>query len=248
MEYDSVVGQYYDRARDYSSLAGRFTVMDPAGFGAGSANLYSYVDNGPANAIDPSGQMAEYRTMMAGVAFSQLPAARAYNIARTSYDGAQNTGPPSGQTAGNAPTKTGDPNAPVSGHSPTAQGIDFSKIAARLAMNTLRTAYEKAKMAVSGMNTLMVKLVAARLGLVVSLNSVNALRNVGVQKAGVWRGILIRFGSWYAARQIQNKIDVVDADIKVLSGSIAAAQKAADLAYAAYAAAASAAGQQPLPP
>ena len=55
MEYDSVTGQYYDRARYYSPLTGRFEVQDPKRFAAGDTDLYRYVGNDPANATDPSG-------------------------------------------------------------------------------------------------------------------------------------------------------------------------------------------------
>ena len=55
MEFDATTGQYYDRARSYSSVSGRFTTQDPQGFSAGSMNLLEYVGNGPTNAIDPSG-------------------------------------------------------------------------------------------------------------------------------------------------------------------------------------------------
>ena len=55
MEYDSVTGQYYDRARYYNPLTGRFEIQDPKGFGAGDTDLYRYVGNDPANATDPSG-------------------------------------------------------------------------------------------------------------------------------------------------------------------------------------------------
>ena len=55
MEYDSVTGQYYDRARDYDSAIGRFLSLDPKGFKAGSENLFGYVANSSTNAVDPSG-------------------------------------------------------------------------------------------------------------------------------------------------------------------------------------------------
>ena len=59
MEYDATTGQYYDRARDYS--CGRGAIhgpQDPKGFPAGSMDLYAYVGNGPANAVDPNGDLA----------------------------------------------------------------------------------------------------------------------------------------------------------------------------------------------
>src|SRR5271165_141943 len=44
MEYDSVAGQDYDRARNFSSTIGRFSTQDPTGFVASDANLYRYVE------------------------------------------------------------------------------------------------------------------------------------------------------------------------------------------------------------
>ena len=56
MEYDATTGQYYDRARDYSAVAGRFTAQDPLAFAAADTNLYRYVGNAPTDIIDPSGK------------------------------------------------------------------------------------------------------------------------------------------------------------------------------------------------
>ena len=48
-------GIYYYRYRFYDPIAGRFLSEDPAGFGAGDANLYRYVSNSVPNARDPQG-------------------------------------------------------------------------------------------------------------------------------------------------------------------------------------------------
>ncbi len=56
MEFDTVTGQYYDRARNYDAVIGRFMRQDSRGFGAGDPNLYRAVHNAPTNATDPSGE------------------------------------------------------------------------------------------------------------------------------------------------------------------------------------------------
>jgi RHS repeat-associated protein len=55
MEYDSTVGQYYDRARHYDQAIGRFMNQDPMGFAAGDTNTYRYVKNSVTNDTDSSG-------------------------------------------------------------------------------------------------------------------------------------------------------------------------------------------------
>jgi RHS repeat-associated protein len=55
MEYDAAVGIYYDRARYYNSVAGRFLTHDPIGFAGGTPNLYGYVSNEPTASVDASG-------------------------------------------------------------------------------------------------------------------------------------------------------------------------------------------------
>ena len=59
MEFDSLTGQSYDRARSFDSGIGRFLTQDPSGFNAGQVNLYEYVGDDPLNGIDPTGQQAE---------------------------------------------------------------------------------------------------------------------------------------------------------------------------------------------
>jgi RHS repeat-associated protein len=56
-EWDPEIGLYYYRARYYDPKIGRFISEDPIGF-AGGVNLYSYVDNNPVLAGDPSGLSA----------------------------------------------------------------------------------------------------------------------------------------------------------------------------------------------
>jgi RHS repeat-associated protein len=56
MQFDPVIGIYYDEARFYSSTTGRFIRLDPLGFPSGDANLYRYVANSSTNYVDPSGE------------------------------------------------------------------------------------------------------------------------------------------------------------------------------------------------
>ncbi len=55
MEYDGVIGQYYDQARWYDPGTGRFDSEDPTGFSAGDANLFRYVGNDSTDLVDPTG-------------------------------------------------------------------------------------------------------------------------------------------------------------------------------------------------
>ena len=55
MEYDSTTGLYYDHARYYDSVVGRFVSQDPEGFAAGDTDLYRYVGNNPTGGTDTSG-------------------------------------------------------------------------------------------------------------------------------------------------------------------------------------------------
>jgi RHS repeat-associated protein len=57
MEYDSTTGLYYDHARYYDAVIGRFTSQDPKSFAAGDTNLYRYVGNEPTCSADPTGEI-----------------------------------------------------------------------------------------------------------------------------------------------------------------------------------------------
>ena len=54
-ERDAESDLQYNRARYYDAATGRWVSQDPIGFTAGDANLYRYVGNGPALAVDPAG-------------------------------------------------------------------------------------------------------------------------------------------------------------------------------------------------
>ncbi len=54
-EWDSEIGQYNFRARNYDPNTGRFTGEDPSGFQGGDANLYRFVLNQPTIFVDPTG-------------------------------------------------------------------------------------------------------------------------------------------------------------------------------------------------
>jgi RHS repeat-associated protein len=62
--WDSILGQYDLRARNYDPTTGRFTSMDDPRFatvpgGLGNANAYAYGAGNPVNFVDPSGNFIE---------------------------------------------------------------------------------------------------------------------------------------------------------------------------------------------
>jgi len=89
MEYDSATGQYYDRARGYSATLGRFTSLDPSGFGAGDVDLYCYVRNGSTDSTDPTGLESASDSQGQGQAGAQQKgfsrSTNAYPSARVCY-------------------------------------------------------------------------------------------------------------------------------------------------------------------
>jgi len=58
-EDESPLGLYYNRARFYDPVQGRFLGVDPIG-AAGSTNRYSYAGGNPVNRVDASGLMTPY--------------------------------------------------------------------------------------------------------------------------------------------------------------------------------------------
>lgn len=57
--YDPRTGLVRFGARDYDSVAGRWTAKDPILFEAGDPNIYGYVGGDPINSIDPSGLLVD---------------------------------------------------------------------------------------------------------------------------------------------------------------------------------------------
>jgi len=55
--YDRATGLLHFGARDYDPRLGRWLTKDPAGFGGGGSNFYSYAFNDPVNYIDLDGRM-----------------------------------------------------------------------------------------------------------------------------------------------------------------------------------------------
>ena len=71
--FDSETGLYYYRNRYYSPQLRRFIEPDPIGF-EGGMNLYAYVGDDPANAVDPIGLVREF-------GFGSMNAMRNFSIA-----------------------------------------------------------------------------------------------------------------------------------------------------------------------
>lgn len=64
--YDSETGLYYNWNRYYDPKTGRYISSDPIGL-AGGLNSYLYVENDPANWIDPDGRFLQYIAAAAAV-------------------------------------------------------------------------------------------------------------------------------------------------------------------------------------
>jgi RHS repeat-associated protein len=68
---DDGSGQYYNRARYYSTTDQRFLSQDPLGLGSGDTNLYAYTTNQPTDLVDPLG--TESKNAIATSGASGLP-------------------------------------------------------------------------------------------------------------------------------------------------------------------------------
>jgi RHS repeat-associated protein len=108
-EYDATTGMYFDRARYYEAVTGRFMSLDPLGFAAGDANLFRYVGNDTTNGVDPSGLQQFTPT---GSASSLLFYPRGAN--RTPPNSSPADQFPGGQLPGGAPTGAPPPPPGVS--------------------------------------------------------------------------------------------------------------------------------------
>jgi len=75
---------YYNRARFYDPLLGRFLSEDPLGYGGGDFNLYSFAWNSPRNWNDPSGLSAADTATLGAAAVSLAPAYQAVGCALNS--------------------------------------------------------------------------------------------------------------------------------------------------------------------
>jgi RHS repeat-associated protein len=55
MQYDATTAKYFDHARWYGPVPGRFESLDPSEFGGNDLNLYRFAANSPQNFVDPTG-------------------------------------------------------------------------------------------------------------------------------------------------------------------------------------------------
>lgn len=82
-ERDEESGLNFHRARYLDPATGKWLSHDPIGFAAGDANLYRYVGNGPMNARDPSGLIADTAWDAANVAIGV--GSLVYNVSEGAY-------------------------------------------------------------------------------------------------------------------------------------------------------------------
>ncbi len=69
-EYDNETSLYFNRARYYNPLSGRFISEDPLGFVGGSVNFYGYAANSPTNYADAFGlAYSTYKSVVAPVIY-----------------------------------------------------------------------------------------------------------------------------------------------------------------------------------
>ncbi|HCE67305.1 MAG TPA: hypothetical protein DER40_07235, partial [Geobacter sp.] len=75
-EYDRETGLYFNRARYYDPMEGRFIQKDPIGFAGGDVNLYNYVGANPVNRRDPKGLCVEDACIVEGAIAAAAACAR----------------------------------------------------------------------------------------------------------------------------------------------------------------------------
>jgi RHS repeat-associated protein len=84
-EWDSEIGQYYYRARNFSAFDGRFVSCDPLTFEAADTNLYRYTKNCPTKATDPTG-LTPVDTILDEIEDAKMELARLHDQASAASD------------------------------------------------------------------------------------------------------------------------------------------------------------------
>jgi len=142
-QFDTETGFYYMRARYYDPQLGRFISEDPIGL-AGGINPYTYVGDGPVNAVDPTGQDCEelwhWTTTSADPSFTPPPDYDMWEpgvcdaVMATGYSGGADD-PGGGEInpwgARSASTKPASPSCPAVPPLPAGESVDANmKLAA----------------------------------------------------------------------------------------------------------------------
>ena len=124
-EFDSETGLYYDRARYYNPMQGRFLSEDPIGFGGGN-DFYPYADNNPVAYSDPFGlQACSYPDILVHPCMPPLygppvdPTSPPPPPAPTVPGWWPGTGPGSGSDTGSAGSSSGSSSSSSSGVGPS---------------------------------------------------------------------------------------------------------------------------------
>ncbi len=73
MQLDATTGQYFDNARWYGPVTGRFAALDPVGFASGDFNPYRYAGGSPLNVVDTTGLTGVSGAMDPNLLSSMLP-------------------------------------------------------------------------------------------------------------------------------------------------------------------------------
>ena len=73
MAYDPTTGQYYDHARNYEGITGRFFSQDPSSFAGDDADMYRYAGNSPADGTDFTGLFDDSQLPMPPIPSKTLP-------------------------------------------------------------------------------------------------------------------------------------------------------------------------------